>query len=132
MTKYLGHNKIPDSITIEPVKIKMSVISNYLNSLLYLPKSPLNRAILNPTLTYYEFSSINDEDKIQPVTKVIIIIRANLFIHSNKFLFLIRTIFEFSNPSFFNLAENFYSFSTSLKNIFQEIFNFFYPTQKKL
>ncbi|XP_057331672.1 uncharacterized protein LOC130671649 isoform X2 [Microplitis mediator] len=69
MTKYLGHSKIPDSITIEPIKIKMSVISNYLNSLLYLPKSPLNRAILNPTLAYYEFSSINDEDKIQPVTQ---------------------------------------------------------------
>ncbi|CAD6219149.1 GSCOCG00004829001-RA-CDS [Cotesia congregata] len=69
VTKYMRKNNIPDSIVVEPVKMKISLTLNYLNSLVLLEKSPLCVAILKPTFNDHEFSPINDKDQIKPVTK---------------------------------------------------------------
>lgn len=71
VTKYVGKNNIPDSIVVEPVKMKISLTLNFLNSLVLLEKSPLCEAILKPTFNDYEFSPINEKDEIKPVTKVV-------------------------------------------------------------
>ncbi|XP_057330196.1 probable helicase senataxin isoform X2 [Microplitis mediator] len=64
--KYQENSEIPNTIVLESVTPSLSVYLSYVDSLINISKSPLCEAILSPSIKEYEFSSISDDDKIEP------------------------------------------------------------------
>lgn len=62
--------EIPNSIILESVSPMLSVYINFIDSLINIAKTPLCEAILRPNIKDYEFSSISDNDKIEPLIEV--------------------------------------------------------------
>ncbi|XP_053594921.1 uncharacterized protein LOC103574478 isoform X2 [Microplitis demolitor] len=65
--KYQENMEIPNSIILESVSPMLSVYINFIDSLINIAKTPLCEAILRPNIKDYEFSSISDNDKIEPL-----------------------------------------------------------------